>query len=198
MRIECLLRRPEGTKITLGATEYHFRPDPKLNGAHVAFIADQHHAEALLRIKEAYRALDDIPVEPVTLDEAKATLEEAFPSRPFDHLLVEPKKPDANPPAPVEPKKPEPAPEPQPEPQPDREPDTEQASQGADDGTEEKTGGDAKADQAGGSEGDGISTEVDEEALRARFEEVVGRKPHARMRADTMQAQIEAALAERA
>ncbi|SEN87204.1 hypothetical protein SAMN04489859_102019 [Paracoccus alcaliphilus] len=174
MKIESIIRRPGGTNITLGATEYHFKPegpDPR----HVAIVADEAHARVLLSIAEGYRALDHIPAAPVTLDEARAALDEAFPGRPFDHLLN-----DGSVPQPV----------PQPEPQPEPEPEPEQSQIGAEpepEGEDE----DKQDDEPAGTLPD------DEAALRAQFEELIGRKPHANMRIDTMKAQIEAAMAER-
>lgn len=58
-KIECLIRRAGGSKVTLQAPEreYHFAPsidnldDPR----HVADVSVAHHAKQLLRIKEGYQ-----------------------------------------------------------------------------------------------------------------------------------------------
>ena len=59
MKIECLILRPTGTKVELDAPKrtYHFKPtsdDPR----HIAEVGEASHAAMLLRIREAYRALD--------------------------------------------------------------------------------------------------------------------------------------------
>lgn len=59
MKIECLILRPTGTKVELDAPKrtYHFQPtsdDPR----HIAEVGEASHAAMLLRIREAYRALD--------------------------------------------------------------------------------------------------------------------------------------------
>lgn len=54
MHIERLLRDKSGTKVRLGAIEYHFKeawPD----GAHVAPVEDEAHRAVLLSIPEGYR-----------------------------------------------------------------------------------------------------------------------------------------------
>jgi hypothetical protein len=53
MDIECRLRRPGGSKIEIGNTEYHFKP--LSDGAHVAAVADEQHQDRLLGIPEAYK-----------------------------------------------------------------------------------------------------------------------------------------------
>ncbi|AEY69601.1 hypothetical protein PEp14_00012 [Erwinia phage PEp14] len=60
MKIECLIIRPGGTKVDLDAPkrQYHFRPSDEFDGRHVAEVGEASHAAMLLRIREAYRALD--------------------------------------------------------------------------------------------------------------------------------------------
>jgi hypothetical protein len=53
MKIECKLKRPGGTHVTLGGVKYHFAP--QADGAHVADVADEAHQDRLLGIAEAYR-----------------------------------------------------------------------------------------------------------------------------------------------
>lgn len=51
--VECKLIREGGTFASIGTTEYHFAPQP--DGAHVAFIDDEEHADVFLSIPEGYR-----------------------------------------------------------------------------------------------------------------------------------------------
>lgn len=53
MKIECILRREGGTRAEIGGTEYHF--EPLADGAHVAEIANDEHADRFLAIPEAYK-----------------------------------------------------------------------------------------------------------------------------------------------
>lgn len=50
--IECKLIRQGGTFADIGGTEYHFAPQP--DGAHVAQVADESHADRFLSI-DGYR-----------------------------------------------------------------------------------------------------------------------------------------------
>lgn len=58
MLIECTIKRVNGTKITMGTNNYHFKPtDPAdEDSPHVCEVEDSAHAKRLLSIKEAYRA----------------------------------------------------------------------------------------------------------------------------------------------
>ncbi len=69
MKIECLLRRSGGSRVSLGGTEYHFAPDT--DGRHVADVADEDHIDRFLSIPEGYRLLraSTAPVAPA-VDEA--------------------------------------------------------------------------------------------------------------------------------
>ena len=64
MKIECLIRRAGGSRVQMDAPkrEYHFKPGEK-EQRHIANVDVEHHAKALLRIKEGYRAVegDDLP-----------------------------------------------------------------------------------------------------------------------------------------
>lgn len=53
MKIECILRREGGTRAEIGGIEYHF--EPLADGAHVAEIANDEHADRFLAIPEAYK-----------------------------------------------------------------------------------------------------------------------------------------------
>jgi hypothetical protein len=53
MKIECKIIRTGGTRVELGSFEYHF--EPLADGAHVAEVANQDHADRFLAIADAYR-----------------------------------------------------------------------------------------------------------------------------------------------
>ncbi|EBQ8762737.1 hypothetical protein BKM35_22140 [Salmonella enterica] len=58
MKVESILKRKDGTKLSLGGTDYHFKPDDQ--GRHVAIVKNQAHLAKLLSIPEGYRlVLDD-------------------------------------------------------------------------------------------------------------------------------------------
>lgn len=57
MKIECILKRQGGTVVELGGKTYHFKPQD--DGAHVAEVADDDHADTLLAVSEAYQLYDD-------------------------------------------------------------------------------------------------------------------------------------------
>ena len=57
MKIECLLRRPGGTTVTLDDTTYRFVPDDK--GRDVAEITTPKHIDVLVAIPEGYRIVHD-------------------------------------------------------------------------------------------------------------------------------------------
>ena len=56
MRIESILRRPGGTRVTLGGVEYHFVPDA--DGREFCDVSNHEHAKILLAIPEGYRAAE--------------------------------------------------------------------------------------------------------------------------------------------
>lgn len=62
MKIESLLRRPGGTKVTLDGVEYHFKPGP--DGREFADVTNSDHIGIFTSIREGYR---------VAGGEAKAT-----------------------------------------------------------------------------------------------------------------------------
>lgn len=53
MNIECILRRPQGTSVVLGAIQYLF--SPLEDGAHVANVEETDHIDRFLAIPEAYK-----------------------------------------------------------------------------------------------------------------------------------------------
>ncbi len=58
MRIESIIKRRRGTRITMDGVTYHFAPSE--DGRHVAEVLDDVHADRLLLISEGFR-----PAEPV-------------------------------------------------------------------------------------------------------------------------------------
>jgi len=76
MLIECTIKRTGGTKLTIGATNYHFKPvnvDDE-EAPHVCEVADGAHAKRLLSIKEAYKASGK--VDPTVAKELKQDADE--------------------------------------------------------------------------------------------------------------------------
>lgn len=65
MKIESLIKRIGGTFIDMEAPtkQYHFKPSEE-DDRHIANVDVEHHAKALLRIKEGYRAVDAEDDEP--------------------------------------------------------------------------------------------------------------------------------------
>lgn len=91
MNIERILRDHGGTKVTLGATLYHFKelwPD----GPHVAPVADEDHQTVLLSVPEGYRAYDGPLPEALTMAAAPVLLPPVTPP-------VQQPEPPAPPPA---------------------------------------------------------------------------------------------------
>lgn len=64
MLIESLIKRKGGTVIELEAPQaaYHFKPT-ETDDRHIADVDVSHHAKTLLRIKEGFRAVDDVDLE---------------------------------------------------------------------------------------------------------------------------------------
>lgn len=161
MKIESILKRPGGTKVTMGDSLYHFAPNEQ--DQHVAEVENPDHAKVFLNIPEGYRSLDPIQPQQVSLEDAMAVLKAQFPNADFSALTA------AAGPAPA-------ADTSEPDPEPDaQEPDD--------------AGDDAEDDPAG-------LADMSDEELRAEFEKLIGRKPHANMLRENMEAQITAALAE--
>jgi len=80
MRIESILRRPGGTRVTLGGVEYHFVPDA--DGREFCDVSNPEHAKILLAIPEGYRAAEapkvaELPKMDLTTVEPLAPAEEA-------------------------------------------------------------------------------------------------------------------------
>lgn len=167
MKIESILKRPGGTKVQLGGKTYHFTPDEY--GRHVAEVEDNDHIGRLLAIREGYRLLSTEPDgggndEPLT----------SGGIRPVD----------------------------------DGGSDGEDSGDGAgEDDPRDDEGGEDNAGAEDGEEGmpnppaDPVSGDellpedqdpatVNIDVLRARFEEIIGEKPHPRAKAETLQQRI--------
>lgn len=71
MKIVCKVVREGGSKVEFPGKTYHFKPDPKHEGLHIAEVDDEAHIERLLSITEAYVALDRID-EPLPEPEPEA------------------------------------------------------------------------------------------------------------------------------
>ena len=54
MQIESIIKRKNGTTVTLGTTTYFFH-SPKADDPHVATVDNDDHAQHLLSIKEGFR-----------------------------------------------------------------------------------------------------------------------------------------------
>lgn len=61
MMIESLIRRANGTQVTLGGVKYHFAPDS--NGLHVANVENQDHMAKFLAVPTGYRLVLDSGLE---------------------------------------------------------------------------------------------------------------------------------------
>jgi hypothetical protein len=55
MLIESLIKRPEGTFVTLGKDVYHFHNHIKGDPRHLCEVADEDHIQSFLAIKEGYK-----------------------------------------------------------------------------------------------------------------------------------------------
>lgn len=184
MKIERILRDPNGTTVKLpGDVTYHFKPEEP-GGPHVAEV-EEHHCNLFLNHPEGYRRADGVAyvnpalltnttalVRPTTI-EAAIALMEALGAEEAEYA-AEVAWPDLFPLSPED----------------DTDPDNEGA------GLPGEGAGPEAEDEAG--EGTGEASEwaakTDDE-LRAIFEQEVGRKPHHKAGRDTMIAQIEAARA---
>lgn len=75
MKIESIIRRADGTKVTLDRTNYTFSPADKENpdSPHICDVTDPRHIAALLAITEGYRPADgeEIPEDVVAVSRPK-------------------------------------------------------------------------------------------------------------------------------
>lgn len=74
MDIECKLKREGGTFVPMGKIEYHFAP--REDGAHVADVQDDDHADRFLGIPEAYRLYRGKAAAPLAASTAPAITSE--------------------------------------------------------------------------------------------------------------------------
>lgn len=58
MKIECLLKRENGTVAEIDGVEYHFAP--QADGSHVAEIEETAHIERFLAMPEGYRIFREL------------------------------------------------------------------------------------------------------------------------------------------
>lgn len=86
MKIESILKRPGGTKVTMGSALYHFAPNEQ--DQHVAEVENPDHAKVFLNIPEGYRSLDPIQPQQVSLEDAMAVLKAQFPNADFSALTA--------------------------------------------------------------------------------------------------------------
>lgn len=93
MKIECILRRPGGTKIQIAGADYHFKPEAGNDGGpHVADVADEAHAKRLLAIREGYRPADSSSaalIAPSVVQASDDALVLTVPQPPTESALVE-------------------------------------------------------------------------------------------------------------
>lgn len=62
MKIESIIKREGGTRVSLSGTNYHFKPDEE--GRHVADVEQEAHVERFLSIPEGYRLAPSAAVAP--------------------------------------------------------------------------------------------------------------------------------------
>ena len=86
MKIESILKRQGGTKVTMGSALYHFAPNEQ--DQHVAEVENPDHAKVFLNIPEGYRSLDPIQPQQVSLEDAMAVLKAQFPNADFSALTA--------------------------------------------------------------------------------------------------------------
>lgn len=67
--IESLIKRPGGSRVTLGHITYHFAPSPT-DDRHTAVVVDIGHMQTLVAIKEGYRAVGIVPANAVPVEPA--------------------------------------------------------------------------------------------------------------------------------
>lgn len=107
MQIESIIRRKNGTRVTLDRTEYHFTPNEE--GAHVADVENDAHIQRFLSVPEGFKIYrtakvekqpepevvspgtpaTDVPegIQPaLTVDELKAAYEAKFGKKPHHKM----------------------------------------------------------------------------------------------------------------
>ena len=89
MQIESIIKRKNGTTVTLGDTTYFFN-SPIAEGAHVATVENDDHAQHLLSIKEGFRIYraKESPVKPAE-PKAQEEVVEVQAEAPDRDALVE-------------------------------------------------------------------------------------------------------------
>lgn len=89
MKIESLLRRPGGTKVTLDGVEYHFKPGP--DGREFADVTNSDHIGIFASIREGYRVAG---AESKAPEPAKPAAPQHEPSPAYIDGATEPHKDD--------------------------------------------------------------------------------------------------------
>lgn len=90
-KIECILKRPGGTTVTLNGRTYKFEPDK--DGRHVCEVSNSDDAKRLLAIKEAYRPYNPKDAAPARLtaqQKAEETERNALVQQYLEKFSVEP------------------------------------------------------------------------------------------------------------
>ena len=59
MLIESIIRRKGGSRIPMGKTTYHFKPEKTEDGPHVAVVTDRTHIQRFLAIPEGYAIAEE-------------------------------------------------------------------------------------------------------------------------------------------
>lgn len=180
MKIERILREPRGSVVTLGGQSYHFKPSEE-GGPHIADVDNDSHAEVLLRITEAYRPYGDearamaaaVVPQPPSQEEITAAVAAAAQAE-AQALATTDKHNAPSHPADLAQQAQTPAQQ------------TEPVSEGTDDDKTDSETAKVESDLESLSDAD----------LRKAFEAEVGRKPHPKMLAENMIAQIAAAREE--
>ena len=108
MQIESIIRRKNGTRVTLDSTEYHFTPNAE--GAHVADVENDAHIQRFLSVSEGFKIYrtakvdkqpesvlagtpaTDVPegIQPaLTVDELKAAYKAKFGKAPHHKMSLD-------------------------------------------------------------------------------------------------------------
>lgn len=174
MKIESIIRREGGSKVTLDGVTYLFKPDE--SGRHVANIENIEHLGVLLEIREGYRVVEDDQADNVPdLSKASEPLSQSATLAPVD-----------NPPADVEGDALEQS-EGSGSDATDEDADTQDDEQSEGEQSEGEQSDSEQADEEGKTD----NQELDREALAVEFNEKFGRRPHNRWSAERIQQELQ-------
>ena len=88
MLIECLIRRPDGTRVQLDDKHYHFKPvNVEVDPRHLAEVLNKAHAERFLSISEGYRYAGEGEA-PTASTQAAATAATGMPRTSITHAAT--------------------------------------------------------------------------------------------------------------